>query len=91
MISFIRKGRSTDSVLVAVSNFTPVPRPNYRVGVPRYGFWSEILNSDAQVYGGTGWGNLGGVTAAPIPLHGRAYSLTLTLPPLGIVLLKSTG
>ena len=52
-------------------NFTPVPRHNYRVGVPTGGFWQEVLNSDAVEYGGSGHGNLGGMEAAPIPCHGR--------------------
>ncbi|HZH48236.1 MAG TPA: alpha amylase C-terminal domain-containing protein, partial [Nitrospira sp.] len=70
-------------------NFTPVARQNYRVGVPRGGFWQEQLNSDATHYGGSGWGNLGGVEAVPVPLHGRDHSLTLTLPPLAALFFKS--
>jgi len=87
----MRRGRSTDDILLIACNFTPVPRPNYRVGAPRGGFWKEILNSDAWNYGGSGQGNLGGVEAAPVPLHGRPYSLTLTLPPLAAVYFKSGG
>jgi len=89
VISFIRRGRSTGDIILVVCNFTPTPRFNYRVGAPRGGFWREVLNSDAQQYGGGGHGNLGGVEAAPIPYHGRSYSLNLTLPPLGVVFLKS--
>jgi 1,4-alpha-glucan branching enzyme len=66
-----------------------VPQANYRVGVSRGGFWSEVLNSDAVTYGGSGQGNLGGVEAAPVPAHGRYYSLLLTLPPLGVIYLKA--
>jgi 1,4-alpha-glucan branching enzyme len=66
-----------------------MPRHSYRVGVPRGGFWREILNSDAREYGGSGQGNLGGVEAIPIPLHGRPRSLTVTVPPLGVVFFKS--
>jgi len=88
VISFMRKARSTEESLLVVCNFTPVPRPNYRVGVPKAGYWREIVNSDAHHYGGSGHGNLGGVEAAPIPFHGRRFSLNLTLPPLGILLLK---
>jgi len=88
VISFIRKGRSTGDIILVVCNFTPMPRFNYRVGAPRGGFWREVLNSDAQQYGGSGHGNLGGVEAAPIPCHGRPCSLNLTLPPLGVVFLK---
>lgn len=91
VISFIRKGKSTDDVILVVGNFTPVPRNNYRVGVPQGGFWKEALNSDATVYGGSGQGNFGGVDASPVPAHGRAYSLSLTLPPLGILILKHEG
>ncbi|WP_455244429.1 1,4-alpha-glucan branching protein GlgB [Petrachloros mirabilis] len=88
VVSLLRKGKSPEDVLLVACNFTPVPRPNYRIGAPHGGFWQEILNSDATHYGGSGWGNLGGVEAAPIPLHGRSHSLTLTLPPLGIVFFK---
>ena len=87
-ISLLRHAASSDDVVLAVFNFTPVPRQNYRVGVPYYGYWREILNSDAPHYGGSGMGNMGGVEAAPIPFHGRPYSLNLTLPPLGAVFLK---
>jgi 1,4-alpha-glucan branching enzyme len=88
VITFLRKGRDGELVLVAC-NFTPVPRHNYRVGVPRGGFWQEVLNSDAWEYGGSGQGNLGGLEAVPIAFHGRDHSLTLTLPPLGAVFFKA--
>jgi len=91
VLSLIRKGKSTDAIVLAACNFTPVPRPNYRVGAPRGGFWREVLNSDAAVYGGSGWGNMGGVDAVPIPMHGRPYSLTLTLPPLTAVFFIHEG
>jgi 1,4-alpha-glucan branching enzyme len=74
--------------VAVVCNFTPVVRQNYRVGLPSGGYWSEILNTDAEVYGGSGQGNLGGGEAVPVPLHGRPYSLTLTLPPLGALFLQ---
>ena len=70
-------------------NFTPMPRYNYQIGVPRGGHWREALNSDAPPY--SGQGNMGGVDAVPIPLHGRKWSVTLTLPPLGAVVLVSEG
>jgi len=89
VISFIRRAQSTGDIILVVCNLTPVPRSNYRVGVPRAGFWEEILNSDAREYGGSGQGNIGGVTSAPIPHHGRRYSLDLTLPPLAALFLKS--
>jgi 1,4-alpha-glucan branching enzyme len=91
VVSCLRKGRSTDDLLLVVCNFTPIPRLNYRVGAPRGGFWHEARNSDAQDYGGSGYGNLGGVEAAPVPCHGRPYSLNLTLPPLAVVFFKSGG
>ncbi|MDR5694886.1 MAG: 1,4-alpha-glucan branching protein GlgB [Armatimonadota bacterium] len=89
IVSFLRKAHSTGDLLLIVCNFTPVPRHGYRVGVPRGGYWREILNSDAEIYGGTNQGNLGGREADPIPFHGRPYSLALTLPPLGCLFLKS--
>jgi len=88
-ISLIRRhGEPTDDV-IAVFNFTPVPRQNYRVGVPGGGAWEEVLNSDARDYGGSGQGNLGLLETAPVPFHGRSHSLNLTLPPLGVLFLKS--
>jgi 1,4-alpha-glucan branching enzyme len=87
-ISLIRKGRSRDDVIAVVCNFTPVTHFNYRIGVPQPGFWRELLNSDAREYEGSGQGNLSGVEAAPIPWHGRPYSLTITLPPLAAVFFK---
>ncbi|HEX9743013.1 MAG TPA: 1,4-alpha-glucan branching protein GlgB [Nitrospiraceae bacterium] len=89
VINLLRKGKSTRDLVIVACNFTPVPRPSYRVGAPRGGYWKELLCSDATEYGGSGWGNLGGVEAVPIPLHGRSHSVTLTLPPLGIVFLKN--
>jgi 1,4-alpha-glucan branching enzyme len=90
-LSLLRKGRSADDTLIIACNFTPVPRHNYRVGAPKGGFWSEVLNSDARDYGGSGQGNMGGVEAAPVPYHGLPFSLNLSLPPLGIVFLKREG
>jgi 1,4-alpha-glucan branching enzyme len=87
VISFLRKSRDGDTMLVAC-NFTPLPRPNYTLGVPHGGYWRELLNSDAPLYGGSGVGNLGGLEAAPVPAHGRYHSLMLTLPPLSTVYFK---
>jgi 1,4-alpha-glucan branching enzyme len=89
VISFLRKSPGGQEQIAVVCNFTPVPRYNYRVGVPRGGDWRELLNSDASEHGGSGHGNLGGVDASPVPCHGRMHSLTLTLPPLGALFLKS--
>jgi len=91
VISLLRRGTSGDELILVVCNFTPVPRVNYRIGAPRGGFWKELLNSDAREYGGSGMGNLGGTEADPSPIHGRPYSLTLTLPPLSALFLKSTA
>ncbi|NLD68736.1 MAG: 1,4-alpha-glucan branching protein GlgB [Limnobacter sp.] len=90
VIAFLRKPRDGPALLVAC-NFTPVPRSNYALGVPCAGHWTEILNSDAKLYGGAGWGNFGGVDAVPIPMHGQPQSLTLTLPPLATVIFKEPG
>jgi 1,4-alpha-glucan branching enzyme len=87
-LSYMRKGKAAGDVLVAVLNFTPVPRHNYRVGVPHGGRWDEVLNSDAPLYGGSGQGNMGGVQAAPFSWHGRRYLLNVTVPPLGMVVFK---
>ena len=87
-ISFLRKGRDEKDIVIVVCNFTPVVRENYRIGVPRAGFWRECLNSDAPHYGGSGQGNLGGVEAAPLQAHGRYQSLNLRLPPLSVLMLK---
>ncbi|ABK19122.1 1,4-alpha-glucan branching protein GlgB [Syntrophobacter fumaroxidans] len=91
VLSWLRKGRSTKDIVVAAANFTPVPREGYLTGVPRGGFWREMLNSDSEIYGGGGLGNAGGLEAAPVPCHGRPWSLSLVLPPLGVVFLKSEG
>lgn len=91
VVSLIRKGRGPDEVILAVFNFTPVPRHEYRVGVPRGGRWDEVLNSDAPIYGGSGQGNYGGVEPEAIPHHGREFSLNLTVPPLGVVMFRPQG
>jgi len=89
-ISLIRKARSSPDMFLVVCNFTPVPRMGYRIGVPRDGFWKEVLNSDSEYYGGSGLGNAGGLQAEAIPFHGRPYSLKMTLPPLAAVFFKNT-
>jgi 1,4-alpha-glucan branching enzyme len=91
VVSFIRKGRSPDDVVLVVCNFTPAPLTKYRIGVPQPGRWVELLNSDAKKYYGSGQGNRRALTAAKIPMHGRPHSISLTLPPLGAVFLKQTG
>ncbi len=88
VVSFLRRGSEAKETVLVVCNFTPAPRSNYRVGVSEGGRWRELLNSDAAEYGGSGSGNFGNVEAAQIPIHGREYSLSLTLPPLGILVFK---
>jgi 1,4-alpha-glucan branching enzyme len=92
IISFLRRGRNPDEQLLFVCNFTPVVRQNYRVGIPQHGYWKELLNSDAPLYGGSGQGNFGGLESVPLPIHGQPFSLNMTLPPLGMLVyqLKST-
>ena len=87
-LSYLRKGRNPDDFVVVCANFTPVPRPNYRIGVPRGGWYREILNSDSTYYAGSDMGNGQGLFAAEQPMHGRPCSLELTLPPLAVVILK---
>jgi 1,4-alpha-glucan branching enzyme len=91
VLSYLRKGNSPTDVALVVCNFTPVPRPDYQVGVPLGGFWQELLNSDAEIYGGSGHGNFGGLESAEVPFHGRPFSLNLTLPPLGVLVLRPAG
>ncbi|MEM8531789.1 MAG: 1,4-alpha-glucan branching protein GlgB [Chloroflexota bacterium] len=91
VFSFVRQSPTTNTVLLVVCHFTPVPRYNYHVGVPHSGFWQELLNSDAVEYGGAGYGNMGGVKTVPVPVHDQFHSLTLTLPPFGVLFFKSIG
>jgi 1,4-alpha-glucan branching enzyme len=88
IISFIRKSETTDETILVVCNFTNVPRYDYRVAVPHGGYWREILNSDSKMYAGSDCGNSGGAEASPEHAEGRDFSLSLTLPPLGILFLK---
>ena len=88
VVSLERRGVGSRERIAAVFNFTPVPRPSYLVGVDIAGDWVEVLNSDGLEYGGSGVGNRGRAVALPVPAHGRAHSLSLTLPPLGAVFLK---
>ncbi|MFB3917491.1 MAG: 1,4-alpha-glucan branching protein GlgB [Terriglobales bacterium] len=86
VLSFLRRGRN--EVILVIGNFTPVTRQHHRIGVPQGGYWQELLNSDAALYGGSNQGNGGGVLAEAVPAHSRPFSLDLTLPPLGILFLK---
>jgi 1,4-alpha-glucan branching enzyme len=87
-LSFLRRSGEPDECIVGVFNFTPEPRYDFRIGVEGPGYWHELINTDAKLYGGSGLGNKGGVYAEAISSHGRPYSLSLTLPPLGALLLS---
>jgi 1,4-alpha-glucan branching enzyme len=82
VFAFARFGEAGDPPVVVINNFTPEPRHNYTVGLPRAGIWREILNTDATVYGGSGVGNFGSITARDVPAHGQPASAQVTLPPL---------
>jgi 1,4-alpha-glucan branching enzyme len=88
VLSCLRRATDSQDIIVAICNFTPVARESYRVGVPRPGFYREILNTDSNYYGGSDVGNSGGVQAEPIPWNDRPYSLNLRLPPLAAVYFK---
>jgi 1,4-alpha-glucan branching enzyme len=88
VVSLIRRARDARDFTVMIANFTPVPRPGYRFGVPDAGWYREVLNSDAAIYGGSNMGNGGGVNTESIPDHGFTQSISITVPPLGFVLLK---
>ncbi len=87
VLSYVRRGRDPNEMAVVVCNFTPLPRHDYRIGVPRPGRWLERINTDGGVYGGSGVGNAGAVDAEPHPMHGHGQSLRLQLPPLGVLIL----
>jgi 1,4-alpha-glucan branching enzyme len=88
VVSFIRRAKDGADYLIAAINFTPVPRDGYLIGVPSAGAYTELLNSDGDMYGGSNVGNGGAIFAEPIKAHGYDQSLRLTLPPLGFLLLK---
>jgi len=88
IISFIRKGRSTKDIILVICNFTPLPRENYRVGTPVGGPWKVVLNSDDKKYEGSGLVKTKKAKAKKIPYNNRDYSLSITLPPLGVIFLK---
>jgi 1,4-alpha-glucan branching enzyme len=85
VLAFVRWGDGDSKPVVVIANLSPVPRENYRVGLPRSGAWTEVLNSDAGVYGGANVGNMGGVEADAQPWHNQQFSAAVTLPPLGVV------
>jgi 1,4-alpha-glucan branching enzyme len=91
VVSFVRRGNSSDDVLLVVCNFTPVVRENYLVGVPGGGYWHEVLNSDSERYGGSGVGNFGGIEAGPVAAGEMYHSVMLRLPPLAVLFFKQAG
>jgi len=91
VLSFVRRGKNRAHQMVCIFNFTPVPRHNYRIGVSEGGYWEELLNSDAGVYGGSGMGNAGGVIAENFPMHEQPFSVNLTLPPLSALMFRPSG
>jgi 1,4-alpha-glucan branching enzyme len=88
IISFVRRAKQPEDYVVIVCNFTPQPHSGYRIGVPEAGLHLEIFNSDAEAFGGSNVGNSGAVTAEATPSHGRPASVCLTIPPLGVIVLK---
>ena len=91
VFSFLRYGHGPRDAVAAVCNLTPVPRDGYRIGVPHGGGWRECLNTDSAHYGGTNAGNHGRVVAEAVPMHGQPWSITLHLPPLGVIWLETEG
>ena len=86
--AYLRKAKHAQAAIVCLCNFTPVPRHHYRIGVPELGWYRELINTDGIIYGGSNMGNGGGVHATETPSHGFRYSLTVTLPPLSVLMLK---
>ena len=88
VVSFIRYAKDRRDYVTVIFNFTPVPRSDYRIGVPEPGHYVELLNSDSAWFGGSDVGNEGGIDAEPIPAHGFDASMRLSVPPLGCLMLK---
>ncbi|MCB9951746.1 MAG: 1,4-alpha-glucan branching protein GlgB [Planctomycetaceae bacterium] len=88
---FMRRSRKQNQTLIVAFNMTPVPRSNYLIGVPKEGTYRELLNSDGWMYGGSGVGNAGEVDAEMVPMHGRSYSIEVTLPPLGMLIFEAVN
>ena len=91
VFAFYRAGAASAARVIAVCNFTPVPRHRYRLGAPRAGGWQEILNTDARVYGGSNVGNGGRVQTSHQRSHGQPFSLEITVPPLATLYLRHDG
>ena len=90
-LAFLRLGPGEHDTVAVVLNLTPMPHERYRLGLPAGGDWHEVLNSDAEVYGGSGMGNLGRVHTESVPWHGRDHSARIVLPPLACVFLRTGG
>jgi len=88
VISFIRKAKNPEDFLLFICNFTPVPRFGYRMSVPEYRYYKEILNSDSEIYGGSNLGNVGGIMAESKPWQGKSFSINIILPPLSVLIFK---
>jgi 1,4-alpha-glucan branching enzyme len=88
IVSFCRFAKDPADLVLCVANFTPVPRQGYRVGVPRGGYYAELVNTDSRLYAGSDVGNAGGVSSEPVPWHGQPHSIELTLPPLAALWLR---
>jgi len=88
VVAYVRTSPSTQSSIVCVCNLTPIPRHHYRIGVPEAGWYRELINTDSFCYGGSNVGNAGGVRSTHSPCHTHQHSLTLSLPPLAVLLLK---
>jgi 1,4-alpha-glucan branching enzyme len=89
VLSFVRQKADGSNPMAVIMNLTPVPRPNYRIGLPRGGQWREVLNSDSLIYGGSNQGNYGGVTAENIPIHSQQQSANFNLPPLSVIVFQA--
>ena len=90
VISFLRRGNDQNRIVLAIANFTPIPRIGFRIGVPKPGYYRELLNTDSAFYGGSNVGNLSGVHAGEVPAHGHPWSLSLSLPPLATLYFEWT-
>jgi len=88
VIAFLRRAEDPHDFLLICCNFTPVPHVGYEFGVPEEGFYEEVLNTDSAVYGGSNMGNGGAVSSEPVPKHNRQHSITVTLPPLAVVVFR---